>query len=130
MTFEEWYDGYMYWHDEDEVDQEYLVRIAQAAWDAANKTNVWKRALDNELVLWGKLTPEEATFKEAMDTLRTLLLITQSLATDPLVNGGYVLVPVEPTEAMINAGWLECNDPIPVVTDVYNAMIKAAQEEE
>ena len=35
MTFEEWYDGYMYWHDEDEVDQEYLVRIAQGAWEAA-----------------------------------------------------------------------------------------------
>ena len=34
MTFEEWYDGYMYWHDEDEVDPEYLVRIAQRAWEA------------------------------------------------------------------------------------------------
>lgn len=35
MDFEEWYDGYMYWHDEDEVDQEYLIRIAQRAWEAA-----------------------------------------------------------------------------------------------
>ena len=34
MTFEEWYDGYMYWHDEDEVDPEYLIRIAQRAWEA------------------------------------------------------------------------------------------------
>jgi len=33
MTFETWYDGYMYWHDEDEVDQEYLIKIASAAWN-------------------------------------------------------------------------------------------------
>lgn len=37
MTFEEWYDGYMYWHDEDEVDQEHLIRIAQRAWEAATE---------------------------------------------------------------------------------------------
>lgn len=36
MTFEEWYDGYMYWHDEDEVDPEYLIKIAQRAWEEAS----------------------------------------------------------------------------------------------
>ena len=35
MTFEEWYDNYMYWHDNDEVDPEHLIRIAQRAWEAA-----------------------------------------------------------------------------------------------
>jgi hypothetical protein len=43
---------------------------------------------------------------------------------------GYVIVPVEPTESMINAGWLECEDPRAIVMDVYKAMIQAAQEEE
>lgn len=104
--------------------------LAQAAWDAANKTNVWKRALDNELVLWGKLTPEEATFKEAMDTLRTLLLTTQSVATDPLVNGGYVLVPVEPTEKMVEAGLMFHTQFDSSVPRVYRAMIQALQEKE
>ena len=121
MTFEEWWETREYpYTDKD---------CAEAAWDAANKTNVWKRALDNELVLWGELTPEEATFKEAMDTLRTLLLTTQSVATDPLVNGGYVLVPVEPTEKMLDImhdlhlfGEME--------EDIYKAMIQAAQDEE
>lgn len=36
MTFEEWYDGYMYWHDEDEVDPEYLIKIAKSAWEEAS----------------------------------------------------------------------------------------------
>ena len=41
---------------------------------------------------------------------------------------GYVLVPVEPTEAMLNAG-LDANV-VPHPEDIYKAMIQAAQEEE
>ena len=126
MTFEEGWKDCMDWTEYEPDPRE--KALAQAAWDAANKTNVWKRALDNELVLWGKLTPEEATFKEAIDTLRTLLLITQSVATDPLVNGGYVLVPVEPNQKMLDImhdlhifGETE--------EDIYKAMIQAAQDE-
>ena len=125
MTFEEW------WAVQSKPLSGTTKDKVKVAWDVANKTNVWKRALDNELVLWGKLTPEEATFKEAMDTLRTLLLITQSVATDPLVNGGYVLVPVEPTEKMIDAFWNVVqvgNEARP--SDIYKAMIQAAREEE
>ena len=40
---------------------------------------------------------------------------------------GYVLVPVEPTEAMLNAG-LDANV-VPHPEDIYKAMIQASQEE-
>ena len=44
---------------------------------------------------------------------------------------GYVLVPKEPTEKMINAFWnaVEIGNEAKLI-DVFTAMIKAAQEEE
>ena len=41
---------------------------------------------------------------------------------------GYVLVPIEPTEAMVEAG-LDANV-VPHPEDIYKAMIQDAQEEE
>lgn len=50
-----------------------------------------------------------------------------SLAEAAIVPEGYVLVPVEPTEAMLNAG-LDANV-VPHPEDIYKAMIQAAQED-
>ena len=51
-----------------------------------------------------------------------------SLAKAAIIPEGYVLVPVEPTEAMLNAG-LDANV-VPHPEDIYKAMIQAAQEED
>lgn len=94
--FEEWYDGYMYWHDEDEVDPEYLVRIAQRAWEAGAKSVVNSKLTPDHIANVRKMIPED-----------------------------YVLVPVEPTEKMIEAGDVLWDHHC---TSIYKAMIQAAQE--
>ena len=123
MTFEEWWNDWMGMN----VPKTELYEIAKDAWDAAVEQDVWKQALDYELLTWDMATPKNATFEQALKKLRILLNITQSVAVDPSVNGGYVLVPVEPTEKMIKAGdalWdHHC-------TSIYEAMIQAEKEKE
>ena len=124
MTFEEWWDKYLFLGDD--LDKE----LAKAAWDAAVEQDVWKQALDHELLTWDMATPKNATFEQALKKLRILLNITQSVAVDPSVNGGYVLVPVEPTEKMIDAGLMFHRQFSSSISHVYKAMIQAAKEKE
>ncbi len=84
MTFEEWWNTYLYLGDD--LDKE----LAKEAWEAGA-----------ESVVNSKLTPE-----------------------------GYVLVPVEPTETMIDAWWDTHMDGETLdEVKAYKAMIQAAQEE-
>lgn len=56
--------------------------------------NVWQQVLDEELLTWGLVAKDDATYEEAKETLNRLLWINQQIATDPKVNGGYILVPL------------------------------------
>ena len=88
------------WWDKD--DATYVEDLARAAWEAA-----WDH---QQKIIDG--------FKQA----------NNDLAKAAIRPDGYVLVPVEPTEAMLNAG-LDANV-VPHPEDIYKAMISAAQEEE
>ena len=55
------------------------------------------------------------------------------VATDPAVNGGWKLMPIEPTYEMLEAGEDTCvptytDTPVSVPFDVYSAMLAAAPE--
>ncbi len=71
-------------------------------------TTGWAAAADRELVSaeLGVAKIDDST-EVASAKLRELIDWHVSVATDPAVNGGYVLVPVEPTEAMLEAAFYE-----------------------
>ena len=108
MTFEEWWNDWMGMN----VPKTELYEIAKDAWDEATLQ-----------VVNSKLTPDDdltiaymkgySDGKEAISKMET--------------PNGYVLVPVEPTEKMINAGDVLWDHHC---TSIYEAMIHAAQESE
>lgn len=55
--------------------------------------NIWQQVLDDELIIWGMATHDDATYQEARELLNKLFFIIQEIASDPAVNGGRVLVP-------------------------------------
>lgn len=66
----------------------------------------WVRAVDRELVTAeiGVANPDDS-FEVASQKLHELIMWHVKVATDPAVNGGFLLVPVEPTEEMLVAGY-------------------------
>lgn len=63
--------------------------------------NKWKAAIDHELVTIGSTADSFETPAEAVAALIDWHI---KVATDPAVNGGYKLVPIEPTREMKTAG--------------------------
>jgi hypothetical protein len=67
-------------------------------------SNDWKDAVDHELVIHGSTADSYASPEQA---IQDLLDWHVSMAVDPELNGGFKLVPIEPTIDMINAGWAD-----------------------
>lgn len=88
----------------------------------------WAAAADRELVAaeLGVAKIDDST-DVAAAKLRELIDWHVSIATDPAVNGGYVLVPVEPTQEMRDAG-NEAEDEGKFPYEVYAAMLAARPE--
>ena len=59
----------------------------------------WLRAIDEALVVAHiGVANESDTYEQANVKLNNLICFHEDIATDPAVNGGYKLVPIEPTE--------------------------------
>ena len=64
----------------------------------------WLRAIDEAMVVTHLGTAEESdSYAAAKDKLNRLICWHTDVSTDPAVNGGYKLVPIEPTEEIIQA---------------------------
>ena len=99
----------------------------------------WLRAIDEALVVVhiGVVNASDA-YEQAKAKLDNLIGFHVDVATDPAVNGGWKLVPIEPTPEMMRAaqkadhdhgdheGWLEYDGED--VKRVYRAMLAAAPE--
>ena len=94
----------------------------------------WLRAIDEALIVAHiGVANESDTYEQAKSKLDSLICLHVNVATDPAVNGGWKLVPVEPTYEMLEAGEDTCvptytDTPVSVPFDVYSAMIAAAPE--
>ena len=65
----------------------------------------WIRAIDEALVVtYLGVANESDTYEQAKAKLNNLIGFHVDVATDPAVNGGWKLVPIEPTETMVNDG--------------------------
>ena len=88
----------------------------------------WKETLANDTSLFSL---EEQAWDYQQKRIDELKKDNSKLAEVVIIPEGYVLVPVEPTEKMIeagynayvNSGWIR-------TYEIYEAMIQAAQEEE
>lgn len=82
----------------------YTMGVVRAIIAALTPPEGWVAAADRELVAAeiGVAKTDDST-DVASAKLRALIDWHVSVATDPAVNGGYVLVPVEPSEAMQQA---------------------------
>ena len=102
MTFEEWYSDFLHYEGEPTKD------IAKQAWEAAM---------------------EEAHKAGVHDLVKAHQIRPRGKSMLAYLPEGYVLVPVEPTEKMVeagynayvNSGWIR-------TYEIYEAMIQAAQE--
>lgn len=112
------------------------ARVALAKFALSQTAGVvdgWLRACDEEMVGAhlgvANASDDYATAKKKLNDLITWHI---QVASDQAVNGGFVLVPVEPTEAMAKAGesaWPPIKNaccPWPQPEDVYAAMLAAA----
>ena len=88
----------------------------------------WKETLANDTSLFSL---EEQAWDYQQKRIDELKKDNSKLAEVVIIPEGYVLVPVEPTEKMLDAFWNVVqvgNEARP--SDIYKAMIQAAQEEE
>lgn len=89
--------------------------------------NPWQKAIDQQRILAHiGIAADGVSDEEASRQLAELINWHVKVATDPAVNGGFVLVPVEPTEAMLSAGRTavmarECSGPLWGAGDHYEA---------
>ena len=94
----------------------------------------WLRAIDEALVTAhiGGANAHD-TYEQAKAKLDNLIGFHVDVATDPAVNGGWKLVPIEPTSEMLGAGedtfvTTYTGTPVSAPIDVYRAMLAAAPE--
>lgn len=81
-------------------------RLIRIGWDAAlarmrtqGVPDGWLRAIDEALVVTHLGVADESdTYEQAREKLTNLIGWHVDVATDPAVNGGYKLMPVEPTK--------------------------------
>ena len=92
----------------------------------------WVRAIDDEMTSAHiGIADDEDKYEQARDKLKRLISWHISVATDPAVNGGFALVPIEPTmfmrraaqdklaaEGLIVSDWLVCT--------AHSALVSAA----
>ena len=89
----------------------------------------WLRAIDEALVSAHiGVANADDTYEEARAKLERLIGFHVDVATDPAVNGGWKLVPIEPTEEMREVGVFAGGAYYDVVEAVYEAMLAAAPE--
>ena len=95
----------------------------------------WLRAIDDALVSTHVgVASLEDTYEQAKAKLDSLIGFHVDAATDPAVNGGRRLVPIEPTEKMVNEGTCASTLPGPryideeCVKQCWEYMLAAAQE--
>ena len=73
--------------------------LAPGAQPAPSTPEGWLRAIDEALVVAHiGVANESDTYEQANVKLNNLICFHEDIATDPAVNGGYKLVPIEPTE--------------------------------
>ena len=96
----------------------------------------WLRAIDEALVITHLgVANASDTYEQAKAKLDSLIGIHVDMATDPAVNGGWKLVPLEPTSEMLCVGEAALvptytATPVSVPFDVYRAMLAAAPKPE
>lgn len=94
----------------------------------------WLRAIDEALVATHLGVADAAdNYEEAKRKLNELICWHTDVATDPAVNGGFKLVPIEPTQEMINHVIDERFEALVAGKDhtfinIYKAMLTAAPE--
>jgi len=94
----------------------------------------WLRAIDEALVIAHiGVANAEDTYEQAKTKLDNLIGFHVEVATDPAVNGGYKLMPIEPTQEMVNhviherlGAFVAGKDH--TFIDIYKAMLSAAPE--
>jgi hypothetical protein len=104
--------------------------ILPGAQPAPSIPDGWLRAIDEALVVAHiGVANESDTYEQAKAKLDTLIGLHVDIATDPAVNGGWKLVPIEPTPTMITAA-LESSHAINAhrAEHCYRAMLAAAPE--
>ena len=91
----------------------------------------WLRAIDEALVVAHiGVANASDTYEQAKMKLNSLIGLHVDVATDPAVNGGWQLVPIEPTQEMRNA-WDSspiCEDDDAEFRRAYSAMLAATPE--
>ena len=116
-------------------------RLIRMGWDAAiarmrtkSVPEGWLRAIDEALVTAHiGVANAHDTYEQAKAKLDNLIGFHVDVATDPAVNGGWKLVPIEPTSEMLGAGedtfvTTYTGTPVRAPIDVYRAMLAAAPE--
>ena len=116
-------------------------RLIRIGWNAAlarmrtqGVPDGWLRAIDEALVVTHLGVADESyTYEQAKAKLDNLIGFHVDVATDPAVNGGWKLVPIEPTSEMLGAGedtfvTTYTGTPVSAPIDVYRAMLAAAPE--
>lgn len=127
-----------------------LIRLSDAiaavednfAQTATSVSEGWLRAVDEALVVAHiGVANAHDTYEQARDKLDSLIGFHIDVATDPKVNGGYKLVPIEPTFEMLHGALSHSrcdNDPpllevgfeYSIAKSIYAAMLKAAPKTE
>ena len=75
--------------------------LAPGAQPAPSTPEGWLRAIDEALVVAHiGVANESDTYEQAKSKLDSLICFHVNVATDPAVNGGWKLVPIEPTETL------------------------------
>lgn len=89
----------------------------------------YRDALDRALVT---IEATVDSYSSASDALNTLIDWHIAVATDPKVNGGWKLVPVEPTQDMLESGWSvdDAGFDWSVTPEIWKAMLNAAPQPE
>ncbi len=89
----------------------------------------WLRAIDEALVATHLGVADAAdNYEDAKRKLNELLGWHVAVATDPAVNGGFKLVPIEPTFEMLDKGSDQSDGYVSIAQEVWAAMIAAAPE--
>lgn len=89
--------------ERDEALNALRLRMMQIT-DLKQRPDGWLLAADEEMVgAHLGIANEADTYEVAKKKLHDLICWHIQVATDPKVNGGYKLVPVKPTEAMLDA---------------------------
>jgi hypothetical protein len=87
----------------------------------------WLRAVD-EAMVGSHLGIADASdsYEVAKKKLNDLICWNVQVATDPSVNGGYQLVPAEPTVVMLRAGVAARHESSMTVNPIWSAMLQVA----